>query len=588
MKHPQYLSETDKYHLSIDDFHSLFEKYIFSAIYNLYENGAQNITEFDIDNYLNIHKEAKVIFEKNNGIEYLQDALDFSQPDNFPFYYKRLKKFNCLEDLKKLGYNTSYLYEENLANPKAKEINDRFEELEINQIFDIVKKKLMKLETEYGTGDASETKEATSGILELIKDLQKRPEVGSPLQGIIFNTVSRGARASKFYIRSASSGTGKTRAALGDACGLAYPMRFNTENWRWEWTGSCEKTLFIATEQELGEVQTLILAYLTGINEEKILYGNYNEEEYKIILQAIEVMEKYKDNLFVVRIANPSIEQIKSVIRQNWIVHNISNVFYDYIFSSPSLLNEFRDLKIREDIALMMLSTALKDMAVEMNLFIMSSTQTNAKAEEDNRLMKNENVIRGSRAIIDKCDLACVISRVTKEEEELLESVINSIGIVPNQVMDIYKVRRGRYTNVRIWSYVDLGTCRKKDLFITNDKMNVIEDFEPIAFDFETDSEEILSFIDKLNDRIEKTDISTYEAATLKKNTESLVEEKIEQAVEQVKKIKNKEQIIEENDSDVPWYSDEELERRSIEDFKKEKEEKEVEESLIFDFSDLL
>lgn len=508
MAHPQYLSETDKYFLTPDDFSTLFEKYVFSSIYNLYRDGAKEITVVDIDNYLNIHPEAKAIFEKNNGIEYLQDALDFCQPDNFPFYYKRLKKFNLLKELKKEGYDTSSLYEEDYANPKAKEINDKFEELEIAQILDKIKYSFLKIETKFNVGDASETVSADKGISELIHDLQQRPEVGAPLQGDIFNTVSRGARRTKFYIRSASSGTGKTRAALGDACGLAYPIRFNPVNWRWEWTGSCEKTLFIATEQELSEVQTLILAYLTGFNEEKILYGNYNEEEYKVVLQAVKVMNFYKDNLLVVRLSNPNIEQIRAVIRQNWMVHSIKNVFYDYIFSSPSLLNEFRDLKIREDVALMMLSTALKDLAVEMDLFIMSSTQTNAKAEDDNRTMKNESVIRGARSIIDKCDLACVISRVTKEEEDLLSPTIEKIGIIPNQVMDIYKVRRGRYTNVRIWSSVDLGTCRKTDLFITNDKMEIIEDFEIMDFSYEDreGDEEIGKLLMTLNDEVESNE----------------------------------------------------------------------------------
>ena len=349
MNHPQYLSETDRYRLTIDDFPSLFEKYIFSAIFNLYKDGAQSVSVVDIDNYFNTHPAAKSVFEKNNGIEYLQDALDFSQAENFPFYYKRLKKFNCLRDLQKEGFDTSIFYEEDYSNPKAKEINDKFETYEVSQIFEIVKHNILKVETNYGTGDASETTDATKGIKNLIVDLQRRPEVGSPLQGKIFNTVSRGARKTKFYIRSASSGTGKTRAALGDACNLAYPVRFNTDNWSWEWKGSCEPTLFIATEQELSEVQTLILAYLTGFNEEKILYGNYNEEEYRIVLEAVKVMETYKDNLFIVRLSNPNIEQLKSVIRQNYLVHGIQNVFYDYIFSSPSLLNEFRDLRIRED-----------------------------------------------------------------------------------------------------------------------------------------------------------------------------------------------------------------------------------------------
>ena len=34
-------------------------------------------------------------------------------------------------------------------------------------------------------------------------------------------------------------------------------------------------------------------------------------------------------------------------------------------FSSPGLLGEFRDLKIREDVVLNMMSTALKDIAAD-------------------------------------------------------------------------------------------------------------------------------------------------------------------------------------------------------------------------------
>lgn len=186
-------------------------------------------------------------------------------------------------------------------------------------------------------------------------------------------------------------------------------------------------------------------------------------------------------------------------------------------------------------VALGMLSTALKDVAVEMNLFIMSSTQTNAKAEEDNRLMKNETVIRGSRAIIDKCDLACVISRVTKEELEVLEGITNEIGAVPNQVMDIYKVRRGRYTNVRIWSVVDLGTCRKEDLFMTDDRLNLI-DLEILGIDFENRKDEdlILDIMNKLNDDKEVEDLikevesaeSIEEVLTLEEITEEDKEQK--------------------------------------------------------------
>lgn len=503
MRRPQYLSEKDKYNLTPDDFQTLFDKYVFSAIFNMYQGGAQKITPVDIDNYFSKHEVAKQVFDKENGVEYLDDALDFTQVENFPFYYRRLKKFNCIKDLKKMGFDTNNLYCEDLLNPKAKEINNRFEEMEVSQIFDIVRKKVMKLESDYSTGDASETLEATSGLEQLLEDLKVRPEVGAPVQGTIFNTICRGARRSKFYIRTASSGAGKTRQAVGDMCYLSYPVRFNTTKWQWEWSGSSERSLFIATEQKIDEIQTMILAYLTGFDEEKFLYNNFNDEERRIINQCVKVMKQYQNNVRIVTLPNPNIEQIKAVVRQNWVLYDIKNVFYDYIFSSPSLLNEFRDLHIREDVALGMLSTALKDLAVELDLFVESGTQTNAKANDDGG-DKNETVVRGSRAIIDKCDLACVVTRVSESDLEILELFLKDGMPAPTHVTDVYKVRRGKYTNVKIWSRIDLGTCRKEDLFITTTDMNPINDFHEMIFEFKDHSEDdsIPRFIEDLNNGV--------------------------------------------------------------------------------------
>lgn len=38
----------------------------------------------------------------------------------------------------------------------------------------------------------------------------------------------------------------------------------------------------------------------------------------------------------------------------------------------------------------------------------------------------------------------------------------------PTHVLDIYKMRRGRYKMIRIWIRLHLGTGEREDLFITN------------------------------------------------------------------------------------------------------------------------
>lgn len=53
---------------------------------------------------------------------------------------------------------------------------------------------------------------------------------------------------------------------------------------------------------------------------------------------------------------------------------------------------------------------------------------------------------------------------------------------MPNTVTDVWKCRRGKHKNVRIWSLVDLGTCRVVDVLITDAYYNVIPNFEVIEY----------------------------------------------------------------------------------------------------------
>lgn len=474
MKKPSLLSEKDKYNLQPSDFESRFERYIFIAILNSYTNGAQSLSEIDIDNYLMEHKDQYLLFQQNNGISYLQDALDMSTPENFEYYYNRIKKFNCLRDLKKSGFDISEFYEENELNPKQFEINQRFETLKPKDIFDGLKRRIYKVEGEYVEGDASVTTDVSVGIDELLEKLKNSPDAGARFQGKYFNTVTRGARKGKYYIVSFPSGGGKTRLLLGEACYLAFPMRYSWETMEWKITGNAEKTLFIATEQAKEEIQTMVVAYLTGINEDVILYGHFTKEQQTIIDQAKEVIKKYKDNLMIVQIPMPSVEIVKSVIRQNCIVNDTKNVFFDYIFSNPALLNEFRDLRIREDVALLMLSTALKDLAVEQDVFMMSATQLNSSQDTNEKGIKNQNSIRGSKSIVDKADIAMIGGLVPDDQRDQIAPYVAKYGM-PTQVYDVYKVRRGKWTNLKIWSNVDLGTCRRSDVFVTDSNIKEIE-----------------------------------------------------------------------------------------------------------------
>ena len=500
MKHPQYLSESDKYNLTPDDFYYRFDKYIFVAIDNLYRNGATRIQPIDVENYLGTNESAKLIFKQQKGIEYLQDAEYLSQEENFPYYYKKLKKFNLLNSFKEKGINIEDFYVEDPTSEKALKTNEQFEKLEIEDILEQIKRKVLGIEREFIQNDTTETINVFEGIEEILHDAEERVDVGPPIQGAIFNEVVAGARKGIFVLRSGGSGVSKTRQAVGDACYLAFPMRYDEARDEWVQEGGNEKVLFIATEQSAKEIQKMILAYLTGFNETKFRYGGFSEKEERIIRQAIYVLQAYQENFHIVRMPNPTIELVKTIVRENVLIHDISSVFYDYIHISPSLLNEFKGFNLRNDEVLLMFSTALKDLAVELNIFVMSATQVNANADSNDNI-RNESSLAGSRSIINKADIGAIMARPTKEELEFFQNE-HGPSFYPNIVTDIYKVRSGEWNQVRIWSNVNLGNLRKEDLFVTNSRLDVLDVGTKINYmtNWEGTEEETLKFLKEVNE----------------------------------------------------------------------------------------
>ena len=62
------------------------------------------------------------------------------------------------------------------------------------------------------------------------------------------------------------------------------------------------------------------------------------------------------------------------------------------------------------------------------------------------------------------------------------------------------KNRGGRFYDVRIWSYVDLGTLRKQDLFITDPYYNEVYGFQQMIFQFEESHENAQLIKDTINE----------------------------------------------------------------------------------------
>ena len=459
------------------DFTEKMHKLVYGAIYNLFNSGITKITPIDIDNYLSTYSVNYEYYKESNGLQYLNDAEDFAQPENFEYYFLRFKKLSLLRYFKNQGYNISEIYNEKPLPPKKEiEMEEKFNEMTLNDIFNFFKSKIDNIEKTYRNKHTDRSTIANEGIEQLIENFKVSPEVGIPLYNDIMNTIVRGQRLGKLYLSSASSGSGKTRSMVGEMCHIVYPFRYNKNAKRWIQNGFSKKALIIITEMEAEEIQTMIPAYLADVNEDHILQGTYEDDEEERVKCAIEIMKAFPF-FYIEQIPDPNVAQIQSLIRYYVQNYNIEYVFYDYIFSSPGLLGEYRDLKVREDVALLMLSNGLKEIATECNIYVRTATQLNAAALEsdDKPKMRNQNMLRGSKAVADKIDVGYITMPITMQESMKLEPVCQKLCLpLPTHVSDIYKNRRGRYTSIRVWHEFDLGTCRMKDLFVTDHSFNPI------------------------------------------------------------------------------------------------------------------
>lgn len=466
---PQILEFEDKYTITDEDFPDEFHRTVFGAIYKIYELGAKIITLENLADFLSSRPKSAAIYKKNDGDKWLLKVADVASQLSFDFYYNRLKKMTLLRAYDNYGVDVSDIYDpDNILDIKKKQLQeDLLDNSSLEEIADRVDRKISDIRLKYVDDTTGEAIQAGKGVLQLIQKFKDHPEVGVPLYGRLVNTVTRGARLKKFYLRSAATGIGKTRSMIADACNIACNKIYD-ESFGWINNGTSEPTLFITTEQELEEIQTMMLAFLSNVNEEHIINGEYEGDEEERVIKAGEILES--SPLYVEELPDFSLKDVENVIKKNIRDHDVKYIFHDYIHTSLKILEEITKrsggVKLREDNILFMLSNKLKDICNQYGVFIMSATQLNGDYQEAKT--PDQNLLRGAKSIADKIDYGSILLSVKEEDIDALDSILSSnIFEKPTIKMSVYKNRRGRYKGIIMWCKADLGTCRIQPMFCT-------------------------------------------------------------------------------------------------------------------------
>lgn len=473
IKRPSLFDETGVYFFTEEDFTTELHRVIFGSLWNMYQMGAKSFSLKELEEYLNSKPQSKAVYQAQKGAEWFTKAQAEADTTNFKYNYDRVKKMTLLRGYEEMGLDMSWLLDLNeLDSAKRQEQKLYFDSLSLEDIAELIDERVTNIRMRCIDNSIDEATEVGAGIFELLTELEEDPDFGIPMYGKLVNTITRGMREKKFYLRSAPTGLGKTRTMIADACYTACSAIY--EKGQWVSTGLSMPVVYISTELELMEIQTMCLAFISDVNEDHILTHKYDFGERERVLEAAKILQKAP--LYIEEIPDFSLKDIENIVKRNIRTRNVKYIALDYIHTSMKILEEISrrsgGVKLREDNILFLFGVKLKDICNEFGVFILSSTQLNGDYISSST--PDQNLLRGAKSLGDKIDVGMIMLDVTSDDLEALSPIIQKTGVQPNVKMSIYKNRRGSYNKCYLWMTANKATCRFNGLFVTDYDYNIL------------------------------------------------------------------------------------------------------------------
>lgn len=480
----------EKYETNAYDYSETFHKTIWGAIVNIAKKGnIQKISPVEIENEIAQFPSAVTVWKNNDGWNYIDKAIVESEDKllNVGFYRDTVRKYSIIRNAtESLKLDISFLYDEEDDNKL-----DAFNAMTSADVLNAISSKFSDFKNMWkSTFGDNYSFHAGDDIYDRIEEYKSQINTyGYPFQSGYLTTVYRGMRSKKMIIRSSISGGGKSRNSMAEAANIACDRMFDWQKKKWISTGIKEPAVFISTELTKEEIQSCLLAHISGIEQDRIEeWKDITAEEEEILNQSAKIVE---DSLLYGEYQPDfTIDTISETIEQYIINHKIKYVFFDYINDSPSLYAYYFEktkTRLRTDQILFLFSSALKSICNKYEVFLGTSTQLNDTYKED--INKDSGALKGSKSIIEKADGGMLALPVTQKDLKKLKPILEARGqfnpIVPNMSYWIFKNRGGKWKAIVIWTKINLGTMREIDCFVTNYAYELVDDIEKTFIEFE-------------------------------------------------------------------------------------------------------
>ena len=472
--------------LNEEDFDTTFYSIIYGAINNIVINNPniEKITAVDVDNILASSPSAYKVFEVNNGFNVLSNAISNSNIDMFEQNYSIVKKFALLRDCVKQGLNIDHVfdYESIDLNKQAKQ-REAIETMSLDEILNNCLKKANSLEAKWTTSINKKSYTADFEIDDLVERLKSKKEMGFPYANSYYNALFNGMKTKKLVLRSMATGTGKSRFALLDLATVAAKERFDVLSNKWIENKNPLPASLISTELEIDELQSCLVAIISGVSENIVKNGTFTGELADRVERAIKIIKEANIQLHYIDDFN--IQDIELIIKKDILENNVKHIWFDYIQVVPKLARTAQDsygMALREDQILVSFASSLKLLANKYDCYISTSTQLNRGAKDENN--RDASGLRGSSAVADKCDAGIMCFRASEKDLDKVKHILeNDFYKKPNFTHWVFK-NRGFRSGVIIWTNLDYSTMSEEACFMTTTDYELITDIQPLKMEF--------------------------------------------------------------------------------------------------------
>lgn len=263
------------------------------------------------------------------------------------------------------------------------------------------------------------------------------------------------------YKKAHGNNNPKTRIKMLEALNNACEYMWDNDNEEWIYTGVAKPTLFISTEVTMKSLLTMLISFISGVEESKIKRRRCTAEEKKRIKKARHIFKKGK--LYLEYMPNFTIESIDSCIEKYVLNKKIEFLYFDYIHASANVMasvaRRTSNKSLGTDKVLEAFSIELKNLCNKYFLNLATSCQVNRNSQGEDA--KSFGSVRGAFSLPDKFDNVMFSETPNKKDIQKFKDLELYEGLLePNFTITILKNRDGEDNEITLWFNLNRGNMR--------------------------------------------------------------------------------------------------------------------------------